>query len=175
MSTTYLGQIMLTGFGFAPRGMANCSGSLMSISQQQALFSLLGTIYGGDGVTTFALPDLRSRTPIGAGGNGSTYTIGQKGGSENVTLLPNQIPPHIHLANYTTTGGTARNPALGLYGQTADNHAIYANASGPPSTQVTLNPNGLTGGGGNQPHSNMQPYTVLNFCIALTGIFPTRN
>src|ERR1700754_1558689 len=118
MSTTYLGQIMLTGFNFAPRGMASCNGALMSISQQQALFSLLGTIYGGDGVTTFALPDLRSRTPIGAGGNGSTYNIGQKGGSENVTLLPNQIPAHLHMASYTTTTGTARNPALGLYGQT---------------------------------------------------------
>jgi len=172
MSTTYLGQIMLTGFGFAPRGMANCNGQLLPISQQQALFSLLGTTYGGNGVTNFSLPDLRSRTPIGAGGNGSTYDIGQVGGVENVTLLPNQIPPHVHTANYTSTAGTARNPALGLYGQTATGHPIYANASG---TAVPLNPGVITGGGGNLPHSNMQPYTVLNFCIALSGVFPSRS
>lgn len=172
MSTTYLGQIMLTGFGFAPKGMANCNGMLLPISQQQALFSLLGVAYGGNGTTNFALPDLRGRTPIGAGGNGSTYNIGQPGGSENVTLLPDQIPAHNHMANYTTATGSARNPALGLYGQTADTHAIYANASG---AQVSLNPNGLTGGGGNQPHPNMQPFTVLNFCIAMNGIFPSRS
>ena len=171
MSTVYLGQIMLTGFNFAPRGFVRCDGSLLSIAQYQALFALLGTQYGGDGVTTFAVPDLRGRTPIAAGGRGSRYNIGQVGGSENVTLLPNQLPPHVHKAAFAPGTGEARNPAAGLYGQTAADKPIYANASG---TQVQLDPNVFGGGGLGQPHTNMQPYAVLNFCIATSGIFPSR-
>lgn len=172
MSTVYLGQIMLTGFNFAPKGFARCDGALMSIAQNQALFALLGTTYGGDGITTFQLPDLRGRTPIAAGGNGSRYTMGQTGGSENVSLLPNQLPQHVHQAAFGPGAGEARNPAAGLYGQTAAAQPIYANASG---TQVPLDPGVISGGGLGQPHSNMQPYTVLNFCIATAGIFPSRN
>ncbi|NID16464.1 phage tail protein [Luteibacter yeojuensis] len=171
MSTFYLGQIMLTGFNFAPKGFARCDGSLMSIAQNQALFALLGTMYGGDGVTTFALPDLRGRTPIAGGGNGSRYNVGQTGGSESVTLTPDQIPPHMHFANFASGAGQARNPAAGLYGQTTADHPIYANASG---TQVPMDMGVISGGGQGQPHSNMQPYTVLNFCIATTGVFPSR-
>jgi microcystin-dependent protein len=172
MSSVFVGQIMLTGFNFAPKGFARCDGSLMSVAQNQVLFALLGTMYGGNGSVTFQLPDLRGRTPIGAGGAGSRYTIGQTGGSETVTLQPEQLPSHTHLANYGPDAGTARNPAAGLYGQTAAGQPIYAPATG---TQVPLNAAAISGGGLGQPHSNMQPFSVLNFCIAMSGVFPSRN
>lgn len=168
-----LGQVMPVSFNFAPRNWAFCSGQTLSIAQNQALFSLLGTIYGGDGVTTFKLPDLRARTPIGVNSNGS-YVPGQIGGTESVTLNSQQIPNHMHTVNYSSTSGAARNPANALYGNTGTGaaNAIYANASGE---LVPLNSATVSLAGGNQPHSNMQPYLVLNFCIALAGVFPSRN
>jgi microcystin-dependent protein len=174
MTQPYMGQIMLTPYNFAPKFFAQCNGQLMAISQNNALYSLLGVFYGGDGVTTFALPDLRSRTPIGMGSapSGTTYTIGQKSGSENVTLADSQIPAHVHTSNYSTASATARTPVNGLYGDTGA-RSIYVNASTSP--QVQLNPATVSGGGSNTPHNNLQPYTTLNFCIALSGIFPTRN
>jgi len=171
MSSFYLGQIMLTGFNFAPRGLARCDGQLLPIAQQQALFSLLGVMYGGNGTTNFQLPDLRGRTPIGMGPG---YDQGSVGGSEAVTLLATQIPTHSHTASYTNANGAARNPAVGLYGVNTAGKNIYANAGGSDK-QVQLNSGAITGGGSSTPHSNMQPYSVLNFCIALNGIFPSRN
>lgn len=171
--TPFLGQVMPVSFNFAPKNWAFCNGQTLSIAQNQALFSLLGTMYGGDGVSTFKLPDFRARTPIGVNSNGS-YVPGQVGGTETVALNTQQIPAHFHTVNYSSTNGGARNPANALYGNTGTGAAnsIYANASGQ---QVPLNPATISLTGGNQPHSNMQPYLVLNFCIALSGVFPSRN
>lgn len=169
----FLGQVMPVSFNFAPRNWAFCNGQTLAINQNQALFSLLGTIYGGDGITTFKLPDLRARTPIGVNSNGG-YVPGQIGGTESVALNSQQIPQHMHTVNYSSTNGAARNPANALYGNTGTGaaNAIYANASG---NQVPLNPATVSLTGNNLPHSNMQPYLVLNFCIALAGVFPSRN
>ncbi|WP_267225595.1 phage tail protein [Dyella silvae] len=167
MAEVFLGQIMLTPFNFAPRGMAQCNGALLPINQNTALFSLLGVTYGGNGTTTFQLPDLRGRAPLGYG----TYnSIGEIAGTESVTLNSDQIPQHTHMANASTNAGGARNPTSGLYGNSGT-ESIYGPSGG---TQVVLNSSTLDGGGQNQPHSNMQPYLVLNFCIALNGIFPSR-
>ena len=167
MATVFLGQIMLTPFNFAPKGMAQCDGALLSINQNAALFSLLGTTYGGNGSTTFQLPDMRGRTPLGFG---SLNALGEKAGVESVTLNSTQIPQHTHVANASTTAGSARNPANGLYGKSGT-ESIYGPSGG---TQVVLNPATLDGGGQNLPHTNMQPYLALNFCIALSGVFPSR-
>ncbi|SFL05822.1 phage tail protein [Rhodanobacter glycinis] len=168
MSDFFVGQVMPTGFAFAPKGFALCNGQVLPIAQNQALFSLLGTQFGGDGVRTFMLPDLRGRTPIGSNGD---YPVGAVGGVENVSLTTQTMPPHLHLGNGTTAAGTGRNPLNSLYGAVAG-EPLYAPASGP---QVVLNPGTLSSTGGSQPHPNMQPFGVLNFCIALTGVFPPRN
>ncbi|WP_430391815.1 phage tail protein [Dyella sp. 20L07] len=172
MSTPYLGQIVLVSFGFAPKTFAQCNGALLSIQQNAALFSLLGTVYGGNGVTTFQLPDLRGRTPYGMGTapSGANYALGQLGGTETVTLQSTQVPPHTHSANVSSQAGTARSPTEGIYGSTGAT-SFYAP---PGGQQVPLNQATLTTAGANQPHSNIQPYTALNFCIALNGIFPSR-
>lgn len=175
MSEFFIGQIMMAGFNFAPKFWALSNGQLLPINQNQALFSLLGTQYGGNGTTNFALPDLRSRTPIGYASSVDpswqppSVQIGQASGVENVTLLSTNLPSHTHQINATTTNGTTRNP----------NNAIYANTSvalhAVPNGLVPLNPATLAPAGGNQPHPNLQPYSVINFCIALSGIFPSRN
>lgn len=173
MTEVFLGQIMLTGFAFAPRGFALCNGQLLSIAQNQALFSLLGTQYGGNGTTNFALPNMQSCTPVGAGSSvdpswsPAPYVQGQLAGAESVTLQGTQVPLHSPVVNGTTSAGTARNPTNGLYG--TNGSAIFGAASG---TLVPLQ--GVGAGGGNQPHSNLQPYTVISFVIALSGIYPSR-
>lgn len=169
MSGYYIGQISAFGFNFAPRFWALCNGQLLPIAQNQALFSLLGTTYGGNGTTNFQLPDLRSRTPVGFGGP-QNYVLGQVSGVENVTLLSTQIPQHVHSVAATTANGTVRNP----------NNAVYANTTaslfGPNTgSLVPLNPATVANAGANQPHPNLQPYSTINFCIALSGIFPSRN
>lgn len=173
MSDPFLGQIMITPYSFAPKNFAQCNGQTLPIAQNQALFALLGVRYGGNGQTTFMLPDLRSRTPIGQGRapDGTNYGIGQSGGTENVTLLESQLPAHLHGNNFSTAEATSRNPTHGLFGNTGDT-SLYAPGTGP---QVPLTPGNVLPAGGSLPHPNMQPYTVLNFCIALTGIFPSRN
>jgi microcystin-dependent protein len=177
MAECYMGQIMVSGFGFAPSGFAACNGQLMPINQNQALFALLGIMYGGNGTTNFALPDLRGCTPINAGPSvdpawqPSPYTQGQMTGSESVTLQTAQLPLHSHLANATTTAGSARNPTNALYGN-SNTEAIYAPATGP---QVPLALQTLSTVGGGSPHNNMQPFRVLNFNMALTGIWPSRS
>lgn len=175
MSEFFIGQIMMAGFNFAPKYFAQCNGQLLPINQNQALFSLLGTQYGGNGTTTFQLPDLRSRTPLGyassvdPGWQPPGAQIGQTGGAENVTLLSNQLPVHGHSLGGTTTEGHTKNPTNALFANTPV--SLYAT----PGGLVPLNVNTCGASGGNQPHSNLQPYTTINFCIALQGIFPSRN
>jgi microcystin-dependent protein len=167
MSNPFLGQLMLVGFNFAPRGWAMCNGQLMAINQNQALFSLLGTQYGGNGVTTFALPDLRGRVSLhqGQGPGLSNQTIGEVTGSETVTLSTNQLPSHSHplLAN-AGLGSTAK-PA----GAVASQGGSYS-----PTSDGTRLADSVTTGA-NQPFGIMQPYLVLNWIIALEGIFPSRS
>jgi microcystin-dependent protein len=177
----FLGQINLLGCNFAPQGWALCQGQLLAISQNTALFSLLGTYYGGNGTTTFALPDLRSRVPIGFGqGPGlSNYAIGEAAGQETVPISTSSYPAHAHTLFAAAAGGTTNAPAamIEAEGQTGGrggtiNLALYS-ASG---TRTPLAPGSLTAsGGGGQPHTNVQPYLALNFCIALQGIFPARS
>lgn len=169
MSSAFVGQIMLTGFNFAPRGFALCNGQLMAIAQNTALYSLIGTQYGGDGHTTFALPDLGGRVPLGQDASGS-YQVGQSSGAETVTLNSAQIPMHTHQFAGTSAAATGRFPTQRLYGNDTS-EALYGAASGPPAVLAgqTLGP-----AGGNTPHDNMQPYRVINFAIALAGVFPQR-
>lgn len=176
MSEFFLGQIMMTGFGFAQKGFASCNGAILGIAQNQALFSLLGTTYGGNGTTTFGLPNLQSRTPVGFGQSvdpawqPAPYNWGEIGGVENVTLLSPQLPVHSHVGNGTTAAGAQRSAGNALYGTNTNN--IYAPANGP---QVLLAGPTVTPAGGNQPHTNIQPYETINYNIAMTGIFPSRN
>lgn len=176
MAEVYVGQIMLTGFNFAPRGFAACNGQLLPINQNAALFSLLGVTYGGNGTTNFALPDLRGRAPVGFGTSldpawqPSPYTIGTVSGVENVTLLQANMAQHTHSVGATTQAASAKNPENSIYGSTA-NEALYGPSSG---TLVPLNPAQISPVGGNAPHANMQPFRVINFNIALSGIYPSR-
>lgn len=182
MSEFFIGQIMMTGFSYAPKYFAQCNGQLLPISQNQALFSLLGTQFGGNGTTNFALPDMRSRVPVGYASSVDPawqplpVQIGQIGGSENVTLLSTNLPAHTHAANASTSNGDNRIPASRVYATSNNSNgpavSIYASAGGP---QVTMDPQTVAPAGGNQPHSNIQPYDVINFCIALSGIFPSRS
>lgn len=170
MSTPFLGQITLYAFDFALRGWAYCDGQLLPINQNQALFSLLGTSYGGNGTTNFALPNLRGRVPVhwGQGPGLSNYVIGESVGSENVTLLATQIPQHAH--QVVASG----NPAS----QGAVTNAVWATGASSPyasSANAAMSPGALTAAGGSQPHPNIAPSLVLNCCIALQGIFPSRN
>jgi len=168
MSEPFLGEIRIFGFGFAPRGWALCAGQLMPISQNAALFSILGTTYGGNGTTNFALPDLRSRVPLHFG-NG--FVEGEIGGEEGHTLVSNEIPSHSHFVNASRVTGNSNVPTGNFLAQSS-RFALY---SATLSTQTALNPAAVAPNSGNQPHLNLQPYLVLNFCIALVGIFPTRN
>lgn len=152
-------------FAFAPKGWAQCNGQLLPISQNQALFSLLGTTYGGDGRTTFGLPNLQARTAIHVG-NG--YSLGQSGGEQAHTVTVGETPVHTHAAMGTPATGDSPIPT-GNYLGGADN--FYA----PLASTTAMTPATVANGGGSQPHNNMQPYLVLTFCIALQGIFPTQN
>ncbi|HEV7996303.1 MAG TPA: tail fiber protein [Stellaceae bacterium] len=177
----FLGQITLLGCNFAPQGWAFCQGQILSIAQYSALFSLLGTTYGGNGVNNFALPDLRSRAPIGFGqGPGlSNYALGDAGGVETVVIGPSTYPSHSHTlsAAASTATGNAPGGLIEAEGQTggrggAVNLALYSSSG----SATTLAPGAVTAApGGSQPHTNLQPYLGLNFCIALQGIFPSRN
>jgi microcystin-dependent protein len=165
MAQPYLGQLILASFNFAPKNYALCNGQIMPINQYQALFSLLGTFYGGNGVQTFALPNLQGRTPIGVG-NG--FSIGEIGGTETVTLLSSHVPIHTHAVN--AVGAADRTTVAGSM-VAGGGTAIFA----APTNLVAMNNGVLTSFGGSQPHENRQPYLVMNWCIALSGIFPSQN
>lgn len=161
----FLGEVKIMSFGFAPRGWALCNGQLLPINQNQALFSLLGTIYGGDGRTTFALPDLRGRTPIHVGDG---LLQGQRGGEQSHTLTSPELPAHAHIAQGTATKADSALPGRNYLGAAENVYARAANLR-------PLHPTSISHAGGSQPHENMQPYLTLSFCIALQGIFPSRN
>lgn len=165
MSTQFLSEIRVMSFSYAPKGWAFCNGQLLPINQNQALFSLLGTTYGGDGRVNFALPNLQIRTPMHMG-NG--HTLGELGGEQAHTLSISEIPAHTHTWGATNTTANAPNPTSNLLGAAAE-----YNASG--TNLVAMYPGVLSSVGGSQPHPNMQPYLTLNFCIALQGIFPSQN
>ena len=173
MATPYLGEIRMFGFDFPPRGWAVCAGQLLAISQNQALFSLLGTTYGGNGQTTFALPDLRGRAPIHAG-NGPglvARVLGERSGEEQHTLITSELPQHAHLAQVAgapTTGTPAGDVVLAA----PAGSRLFRSGTAPSATLAAASV-GLSGGG--QPHPNMQPYAVMNISIALQGVFPSRN
>lgn len=166
----FLGQILLVPYNFAPRGWAFCNGALLSIAQNSALFSLLGTTYGGDGVTTFALPDLRGRVPISSGqGPGlQPYTLGEQTGSETVTLITTQIPAHTHSVQ-AGIGSSAVTPEGNFLGSDSVTSIYDVTAA------TTMNPAMIGVAGGSQPHENRQPLLVMNYIIALEGIFPSRS
>ncbi len=181
MSQPFLGEIRVFGFNFAPRGWLQCNGQTLAISQYAALFSLLGTTYGGNGTSTFQLPNLQGRVAIsqGNGAGLSPYVIGEVAGTENVTLLVNQIPSHNHAVNAcTTTSGNVPQPA-GAYPATVqitgETKGGTVNVYSTASPNAIMNPNMIGLQGGNLPHSNLQPFLVVNYCIAIAGIFPSRN
>jgi microcystin-dependent protein len=167
VSTPFLGEIKMISWNFPPKGWAFCNGQFLPINQNQALFSLLGTMYGGNGQTTFALPDFRGRSPfhVGAG-----FVQGQAGGQFSHTLSISELPAHNHFVGCNSQAGSLVPPTANIWGQTTQN---------PYTASLTnlqvMHPSTIASTGGSQPHANMQPYLVVNFVIALVGIFPSRN
>ena len=156
-------------FSFAPKGWALCNGQLLPINQNQPLFSLLGTTYGGDGRVNFALPDLRGRVPIH---DSSAHTLGERGGEQAHTLTQSEIPIHTHLVQASSSPSTTNTPAVGLMLAQSTSSALYGAADG---NLVAMDPRAIGNVGGSQAHLNMQPFLTLTFCIALQGIFPSPN
>ncbi len=180
MSDPYIGEIRVFGFNFAPRNWAFCRGQLLAISSNTALFSIIGTFYGGNGTTNFALPNLQSRVPVGMGtGAGlSNWVIGEQNGSENVTLLQTEMAQHNHTFNVTSATGTQQSSsnaqlARGFKGGFGSGSQAKVYSTAAP-TQA-MHPSGLGLAGGNQPHPNTMPVLALNYCICTQGIFPARN
>ena len=170
MGNPYIGEIRMFGGNFAPAGWAFCNGALMPISENDALFTLIGTTYGGDGQETFALPDLQGRTPVHQGSQaGISYVIGEKGGVESVTLTMNQIPVHNHPWIASGAAGTGSDPTGSLIAQ-HPTASLYAAAD--PTSPMNAQSVGITGG--SQPHDNMQPYLCISYIISLYGIFPQQ-
>ena len=172
MSDPFVGEIRMMGFAFAPKSWAFCDGQILGINQNQALFSILGLTYGGDGRSTFALPDLRGRVPLhmGTSNIGGSYQEGQRAGEETHTLSQAEMAAHTHGMNASAEAASSQNPATAVF---ADNTAQvpYAALTAP----VAMAPQMISLAGGQQPHPNLQPYLAVNFCIALQGIFPSRN
>jgi len=164
----FLSEIRIMSFVFAPQGWALCNGQLLPINQNQALFSLLGTTFGGDGEVNFALPDLRARTPIHVGGG---HTLGERAGEQAHTLSIAELPTHSHNCQATTDDAATGIPSTSVILASSVNYEAYR----PPTTLTALNPATVTNVGGSQAHLNMQPFLTLSFCIALQGIFPSPN
>jgi len=169
MSDQYVGEIRMFSGDYAPQGWAICKGQLLNINEYQVLYTLLGTTYGGDGRTTFGLPDLQSRIPIHAGtNNGTTYVLGQKAGTETVTITTNQLPAHTHIAAANETAADANDPTNQFWApNTITKHYTTAAPTG------TMNANIISTDGGNQAHDNMMPFLVVNYIIALNGLWPS--
>lgn len=174
MLEPFIGAICMFGFNFAPKGWATCDGQLIQIQQNTALFSLIGTTFGGNGVQTFALPDFRGRVPVHQGQSnfGTVYTMGEAAGSETVTLTVSQMPLHNHMVNANSAAGDTGAPAGAIFANSGATDREYL-STGVANEQMS--PNIVSPNGGNQPHDNMQPFLTVNFCIALYGIFPSRN
>lgn len=173
MSEPFLAEVRMVGFNFAPRGWALCDGQILPINQNQSLYSLLGTTYGGDGRTSFALPDLRGRVPIhvGRSDGGAEHGLGQKSGEETHTLAVNEMPEHKHEVSASRDNNSSISPQGRAFASARERtYAAY-----DASQAVALNSGILSRVGGSQAHENMQPYLVVNFCIALQGLFPSRN
>ena len=166
MAQPYVGEIRMVGCNFAPVGWAFCDGSVLSISQNEVLFNLIGTTYGGDGVNTFKLPDLRGRIPLH---QGAGFVLGQAGGTEAETLTTQQIPQHTHAATCRSTGSDSPNPAGAVWGVTAQNQYTPSDSMNAQMSAGTVG-----AAGGSQPHENRAPFLVVNFIIALFGVFPTQ-
>ena len=169
MAEPFLSEIRIMSFNFAPKGWALCNGQLLPINQNQALFSLLGTTFGGDGRVNFALPDLRARTPIHVG---SGHTLGERGGEQAHTLSISEIPTHTHTVNATTIPATTNTPGPTVLTAQSTSANLYASAA---QNLVPMSPQMVANVGGSQAHLNMEPFLTLNFCIALQGIFPSPN
>jgi microcystin-dependent protein len=168
MAEPFLSEIRIFSFGFAPKGWALCNGQLLPINQNQALFSLLGTTFGGDGRVNFALPNLQGNVPIHVG---QGHTLGEKGGEQAHTLSINELPTHTHLVNASTAAATTNTPANTLVTGQSTASNLYANASNLQAMSAAA----ISSVGGSQAHLNMQPFLTLNFSIALQGIFPSQN
>ena len=169
MSEPFLAEIRIVGFNFAPRGWAFCDGQILPINQNQSLYSLLGTTYGGDGRTSFALPDLRARVPIHSGSSdGVNHLLGTKGGQETNTLTVNEMPQHTHTVQASSDVSTSQDPTNALLAKSGQIYHGLTNL-------VDMVSGTMTNAGGGQTHENMQPFLALNFCIALRGLFPSRN
>lgn len=177
MSATFIGEIRIFAGNFAPIGWVFCNGGILSISEYDTLFALLGTTYGGDGQNTFAVPDLRGRLPVHQ--NGSTYTLGSAGGVETVTLATNQIPAHTHALNATTATGTAQVPGTGVMLATPVEAGVKTSlyvVSGTSTVNLTpMASQSVATTGSGQAHTNMMPTQALNYIIAVEGVFPSRN
>ena len=171
MSEPFLAEIRMVGFNFAPRGWAFCDGQILPINQNQSLFSLLGTTYGGNGSTSFALPDLRSRTPIHVGSSGgANHSLGSRAGTETHTLAASEMPQHTHaLGAHDGTANRSADPAGNLLGKGASD--LYQDVVDP----IPMGAGSVSNAGGGQAHDNMQPFLAVSFCIALQGLFPPRN
>ncbi len=171
MSEPFLAEVRIVGFNFAPRGWAFCDGQILPINQNQSLYSILGTTYGGDGRTTFALPDLRGRTPIhtGRSDGGTEHRLGSKSGEETHTLSAAEMPQHTHSVQGRNDEPTGSNPQDHVFARSVQQ--VYA----PFSAPATFGSGSVANVGGSQAHDNMQPYLAVNFCIALQGLFPSRN
>ncbi|QDH20348.1 phage tail protein [Saccharibacillus brassicae] len=171
MTDAYVGEIRIFGGNFAPVDWQFCDGQLLSISEYETLYALIGTTYGGDGQNTFALPDLRGRTPVHVGndGQGNTYMLGSQGGVENVTLTSAQMPSHTHPIKASSNPGTAASPSAGYFATSSSNQYSDAPRTG------SMAPGTITPQGGNQPHNNMMPSLALNFIIATQGYFPSQS
>jgi microcystin-dependent protein len=172
MSTPFVGELRIFGGNFAPQGWAFCNGQLLAIAQNAVLFNLLGTTYGGDGQTTFALPDLRGRVPVHQGtspSSGATIVQGQMGGAEQVTLTLGQLPAHGHALQATAADGASADPTNNVW---AESDARTFSTAAPNGV---MDPSALSPTGGGQAHSNLMPYVAVNFIISLSGLFPSQN
>ena len=174
MADPFVAEIRIFPFNFAPKGWAWCDGQLLPLSQNTALFSLLGTTYGGDGKSNFALPNLQGNAPMhpGQGPGLSLHDLGETGGSETVSLLTSEIPSHTHSLLASTSPAAGRDPTNNPLARSRNGLAYQTNTA---QNLVSMAPQAISTAGGNQPHNNMQPYLTLNFCIALQGVYPPRS